>query len=536
MSASLSEDDAIVTPTRKRETIRASTLVNRVANNSSSENNVQPVKSLLDTLKESVIDTQNNGSNLTSNPVVTTQTPATSNSQVNVVPENTHTRVNIPTPVHISNQPNIPATTHISPSQQPQIVINTGNNDSKERELIQRIKRLESELDTRQISETANKDTSNGYEPDDPDDPDSIEDIDDIDDADDAHDEDLTLDSSTSNDINGSNVSSCSRRYDIDDSENVSQDRSDHINEYASYALESRYLDSDDDCSDVKQESREKSPKKRRHHIGKDKRRHKGKHKGKHKNKSRHRSRRGSSHRVKIKRKIRRRKKRKSDDENVSLFEDLSPEDAARMRTRYEIRFQSLREKYKYMNIPALDENIKLDEVHNTFMEYYRLMMVQSTANQYKIYLSLAFLGLEVLCIKIFNLRFGGFTNSQLQSFSQYDSILLDVADMLTGEGDGEWPWYMRFMFVIGLNILVFVGLKYVGDWVGEGIATSLQSFIMKLINRKPPEIDEDGIPEIPDEPTIGGINIMDMVGNLAGFFGGGGEKKPARRRPRFTE
>jgi hypothetical protein len=206
-------------------------------------------------------------------------------------------------------------------------------------------------------------------------------------------------------------------------------------------------------------------------------------------------------------------------------------------RRDFSSRFETLRRNNPTIRIDDPSEDFSLDQVHDHYEKYVKQIKIMLDSNQWKTYLVIFFLSIEVFGVKILGLNFSGYTMSQLKIINRYEELLIELGEQQYVQGGSNWPIEARILIMCLFNALIFILVKYLSKWLGgDSMAGTIQTIIDSLLigtQPNPTPIQTNNIPvtqeqgqaptSVPSEqPNGGGPDIMGMIGSLFGGGGGG--------------
>jgi chemotaxis protein histidine kinase CheA len=223
-------------------------------------------------------------------------------------------------------------------------------------------------------------------------------------------------------------------------------------------------------------------------------------------------------------------------------------------REEFRIKFGILRRNFKEYDIPPLDENEPLEHIHARYDRYIRHIHISGAADSYRNYLLIYFIILEVIATQLLGLPANGYTMAQLNNMTNYERMMLELGEKWYQPEGEEWPVEYRLVFASLFNLLLFIIMRWLGKFVGDGVAQMIINTVIGNVgtsNSNPEETFQN-----PEEASnVGGGKGMDL-GSLIGLVssllnnnnnggGGGGEnagtnepkrRKRRRKGPQFTK
>jgi hypothetical protein len=250
-----------------------------------------------------------------------------------------------------------------------------------------------------------------------------------------------------------------------------------------------------------------------------------------------------------------------TNENEVPDYDIMNDIEIAECHADFRVKFGILRNAFPEMNIPNYDDDVNLKIKHAHYVRYLRHIHVDNSISNYRLYLIVFWLGLELFGVKVLGLSVSGFTQRQFESMRQYEHLLQELGEKSNTSIGSEWPVEVRILFMSLVNAIVFVVIKYLADWAGPSLGPMLENFIQSILSNgmgNPAESGPDpsenrssgsGLPD--PQPGAGGFNMggLDMgslISNFGTMFtqnmsGGGGNRNSApapqaSRRPRFNE
>ena len=164
---------------------------------------------------------------------------------------------------------------------------------------------------------------------------------------------------------------------------------------------------------------------------------------------------------------------------NYSL---MSSEQQAEMHTQFRVKFGILRSSNTDLVVVDPPENATLDQKHDMYEAYIKQIIIKMNCTQWKVYLVISFLVIEVFVIKVLGLNASGYTRSQLRIINRYDQMLAELGEKYYVSGVSSYPVEVRLAGLALMNAVVFIGVKYLAGYLGEGMAETIQDGIDNLL------------------------------------------------------
>jgi hypothetical protein len=213
-------------------------------------------------------------------------------------------------------------------------------------------------------------------------------------------------------------------------------------------------------------------------------------------------------------------------------YSKLTLEQQVYMKSQFKAKFGILRSSYPEWNIQDPDERLSLDQIHDIYEYYIRQIMVSKETGQYKVYLVIFFMFVEVIGVKLLKLNMSGYTMSQLKIMNRYDSLLAELGEKWLISSGSDWPIEARLLMMAVFNAIVFIAVRYLCSWMGvDGLSDTIQGFIDSMLNGPSDSTNHFGrhIPNAqrPPTPVPGRMdqssgNPLDGIASaFSGLFGG---------------
>jgi hypothetical protein len=213
-------------------------------------------------------------------------------------------------------------------------------------------------------------------------------------------------------------------------------------------------------------------------------------------------------------------------------YSKLTPDQLEYMRSEFRVKFGILRSSYPQWNVIDLSPTLTLDQIHDLYEYYIRQIIVSKETGQYKVYLLIFFMFVEVVGVKLLKLNMSGYTMSQLKIMNRYDSLLTELGEKWLVSSGSDWPVEARLLMMAVFNAVIFIAVRYLCSWMGvEGLGDTIQGFIDNMLNGP----GNNQLPSMPGEPTrpqmqtsmpervesSSGNPLDGLAGAFSGLFGG---------------
>ena len=225
------------------------------------------------------------------------------------------------------------------------------------------------------------------------------------------------------------------------------------------------------------------------------------------------------------------------------------------LRQEFKVKFGILRSTYPQWEVVEPDNTLTLDQIHDLYDHYLKQIMISRESGNYKTYMVIFLMVIEVIGVKFLKLNMSGYTMSQLRIMNRYDALFIELGEKYLVSSGSNWPVEARIVMMMLFNAVIFLVVRYLCSWMGmEGIADTLQNMIDNMLNG-PSMISQNSGPigssnPIPDplgpsaqngaaSENTGGGNTIDKIADMfSGFMSknsGGITEKIAELGTMFT-
>jgi len=227
----------------------------------------------------------------------------------------------------------------------------------------------------------------------------------------------------------------------------------------------------------------------------------------------------------------------------IPNYSAMTIEQQANHRADFRTKFGILRNSWPNYYIPNVTDDMPLEQVHAQYDVYVRHIHISEGVDQYKVYLVIMWLLIELSLTKI-GLSIGGYTVSQMRSMNKYERLLIELGETNYKNSGGaagtqsNWPVEVRIIFIALVNAVTFIIIKMLANYIGDGMATTVIDGLAAYLSGTPPQPGQVlfGGPVQPNTPLasgpapggqplpqvggpFGGIDIASLLGNLGSMF-----------------
>lgn len=210
-------------------------------------------------------------------------------------------------------------------------------------------------------------------------------------------------------------------------------------------------------------------------------------------------------------------------------YSKLTPDQQVYMRSEFRVKFGILRSSYPQWNVIEPSDALTIDQIHDIYEYYIRQILVSKETGQYKVYLVLFFMFIEVIGVRILKLNMSGYTMSQLRIMNRYDTLLAELGEKWLVSSGSEWSVEARLLMMGVFNAVIFLAVRYLCSWMGvETLSDTIQNLIDNMLNG-PDAHKQHSYPgqvNSPPTPTPENVqpqgNPLDGIASaFSGLFGG---------------
>jgi len=199
------------------------------------------------------------------------------------------------------------------------------------------------------------------------------------------------------------------------------------------------------------------------------------------------------------------------------ITNDKPKETELNIRRELQYKFDILRKKYKGAVIPEFNEFSDLNNMQKTYDMTVRKLNLDSSVENYKKYLIGGFMVFEFLLGSLLKFDMGGFSQQQMLSINNYETLLIELGEKSYIKGGSQFPVELRLLFMIVIN----AGLFIIGKKLTKSIDGKSGGGLGGLFN---PSVNNTNNPQ---PPTTGNTNSRKMRGPSNMMFQNLDEEKP---------
>ncbi len=230
---------------------------------------------------------------------------------------------------------------------------------------------------------------------------------------------------------------------------------------------------------------------------------------------------------------------------NVPNYSLMSQEEQAQHRSVFRTRFGLLRNAWPNYYIPDISDDVPLEQIHAQYDIYVRHIHISSNVDQYKVYLVIMWLIIELFCIKI-GLNIGGYTMSQMKGMNKYERLLIVLGETNYRTAGPEthvqstWSPEIQILFMALVNAVTFILIKMLSDYIDERMATTIIEGLSSYLSGSTPQPGQilfggpsqqqptqtyvsgpppGGVPMPATTNGFGGLDVASLIGNFGSMF-----------------
>jgi hypothetical protein len=218
-------------------------------------------------------------------------------------------------------------------------------------------------------------------------------------------------------------------------------------------------------------------------------------------------------------------------------LDGLTREQEIYLRQEFKVKFGILRSNYPQWSVIDPPDSLTVKQLNELYERYVRQILVSKETGQYKVYMVIFLMVIEVIGVKFLKLNMSGYTMSQLKIINRYDALFIELGEKWLVSGSSNWPVEARIIMMMMFNAVIFLVVRYLCSWMGaDGLADTLQGLIDSMLNGPAVFSASNSVPSgggpassvsepaplgagpVPTENSGGG-NVVDNIANAFGSF-----------------
>lgn len=186
----------------------------------------------------------------------------------------------------------------------------------------------------------------------------------------------------------------------------------------------------------------------------------------------------------------------------------------------FKSKFTNLKLNYPDRGIEFPAEK-SLNKIHDTYHAVIKSIYVNMNLGQLQLGYIIVLMAIEFVCVKAFNIPLAGFTKMELKRMYRYNQLMVELGENLYSAGNSQWPIEWRILGTLVMNIVIFVALKFLAQYVGgESMSEVIRNAVDKVLDNP---VTKDNIEKgsaSKASTTADGLGSM-MDGMMGGDGGG---------------
>ncbi len=177
------------------------------------------------------------------------------------------------------------------------------------------------------------------------------------------------------------------------------------------------------------------------------------------------------------------------------IYEDIThketPVELEEKKQQLLFKFDILRKSYN-KDIPNFSHTSDYDTMNRTYQQYIRKLYLDSTVEDYKKWLGMAFIGIEKFMGKVLKFDMEDFAVIQTQNMNSYERLLIELGEKSVLKDNRKTPPEMRLGLMIVMNTVFFVIAKMMGEEMMKNMGMKKKAgTIDKKVVMAPPDLSE---------------------------------------------
>jgi len=204
---------------------------------------------------------------------------------------------------------------------------------------------------------------------------------------------------------------------------------------------------------------------------------------------------------------------------------------------KFKTKFQNLKLNYPEHGI-EFPEGKNLNKIHDSYHSIIKSIYVNMNLGQLQLGYIIVLMAIEFVCVKAFNIPLAGFTKMELKRMHRYNQLMVELGENLYSVGSGSWPIEWRILGTLMMNVVIFVALKFLSNYVGgESMTEVIRNAVDQVLDNPVTKdnIETGNVGTKPSGTTSSGLGSM-MEGMMSGGNGNGMADLIASLGTGFTE
>ena len=154
------------------------------------------------------------------------------------------------------------------------------------------------------------------------------------------------------------------------------------------------------------------------------------------------------------------------------------------IRTKFNIKFDMIRETWPQYNIPVPSPDMPLEHVHIMYNHYVKHIYARENAQTYMLYVIGGWLIMEIIAVKLLNLPAGKFTEFRMNRMGKYKILLIQLGEKYHGEYGEGWPVEIKILVMSLIEIVLFIAIRWLMSSLSDSGVESSVDVVSNLIDK----------------------------------------------------
>lgn len=168
-------------------------------------------------------------------------------------------------------------------------------------------------------------------------------------------------------------------------------------------------------------------------------------------------------------------------------FSKMRPDEIARFRADYKIKYSVLQHAYPNYGIHLPDDEMSPETIYDNFYRYIKQIHINNSMGNFRIGVLVLWCGMELVLTKM-GLDASGFAKSRVQTINRYELLLIELGETYGVSYGNNWPIEVRLFMMTLTDLILFIILKYLSSFLGGpealmNICNMLSGFIQSNDN-----------------------------------------------------